>query len=345
MSKIFYRKQFSNYLGENRAINDTIVQFIPNPSPTPVPITPTPTPTNTTTPTPTPSITPSITPTITPTKTTTPTPTLTPTPTSSPTPAPVFDPDAAAYLSAVVSAGGAVTSPMSAATNNMFLALKSNGLYTKLASFYPILGGVQSSHAIEGKNPVGSQNLTFNGSWVHNDKGMRPSACSTSNYADTQYLPTSLNPNSNHMFAYFNGTGAQFGTACGPSTYDGSGPGPYFILGHPAFEFFSSDGVVSAGGFITAYGAVIGTRQSAILTKIFRSTDGSAWGQSGSLSTVPPSTYPSNSITIGKVNPSGFPSSDRYAFFSFGDGLSDAETQTYYDIVLAYESALNRNTY
>ena len=100
MSKIFLRKQFSNYLGENRAINDTVVQFIPDgpiPSPTPTPsITPTltstptttPTPTLTTTPTitPTNTNTPSVTPTITPTKTTTPTPTLTQTPTSSPVP-------------------------------------------------------------------------------------------------------------------------------------------------------------------------------------------------------------------------------------------------------------------
>jgi hypothetical protein len=106
MSKVFLRKQFSNYLGENRAINDIVVDFIPNPSSTPLPITPTPTPTpsitptNTNTPTPsitptntqtptntsTPTNTPSITPSITPTKTNTPTPTLTPTNTPSSTP-------------------------------------------------------------------------------------------------------------------------------------------------------------------------------------------------------------------------------------------------------------------
>lgn len=86
MSKIFLRKQFSYYLGENRAINDTIVQFGPDPSPTPVPITPTPTPTITSTPSPTPSIT--TTPSITPTNTSSVTPTITPTKTSTPTPTP-----------------------------------------------------------------------------------------------------------------------------------------------------------------------------------------------------------------------------------------------------------------
>jgi hypothetical protein len=98
MSKVFYRKQFSNYLGEQRAIDDIIAQFIPDggitPTPTPVPVTPTPTPsitpTRTLTPTPTPSVTSTLTPT--PTKTGTPTPTPTPTTTTTPTTTPTNTP-------------------------------------------------------------------------------------------------------------------------------------------------------------------------------------------------------------------------------------------------------------
>ena len=95
MSRVFIRKQFSNYLGENRALDDIVTFFIPDgpapsPTPTPVPITPTPTPTPSTTVTPTPSITPTLTstPTVTPTvtPTTTSTPTVTPTTTTTPTP-------------------------------------------------------------------------------------------------------------------------------------------------------------------------------------------------------------------------------------------------------------------
>jgi hypothetical protein len=81
MSRVFLRKQFSNYLGENRAIDDIIVRFIadgPSPSPTP-------TPTPSITPSITPSVTPSITPTNTPTRTLTPTPSITPTLTNTPT--------------------------------------------------------------------------------------------------------------------------------------------------------------------------------------------------------------------------------------------------------------------
>jgi len=91
MSRIFYRKKFSDYLGEQRAIDD-IVQFfipdgpVPTPTPTAVPVSPTPTPSVTSTLTPTPSITPTNTgtPTVTPTPTNTGTPTNTPTNTGTP---------------------------------------------------------------------------------------------------------------------------------------------------------------------------------------------------------------------------------------------------------------------
>ena len=86
MSKVFYRKKFSDYLGEQRAILDIYAENIPDPSPTPTPSPQPVSPTRTPTPTPTPSITPTITPTASVTPTITPTNTVTPTQTKSPTP-------------------------------------------------------------------------------------------------------------------------------------------------------------------------------------------------------------------------------------------------------------------
>lgn len=107
MSRIFYRKKFSDYLGEQRAIDDIYTFFTqdPLPSPTPTPsstpvLSPTPTPTVSVTLTPTPSVTATHTPTptqtktpaitVSPTRTLTPTPTLTPTNTQTPTPTNVY---------------------------------------------------------------------------------------------------------------------------------------------------------------------------------------------------------------------------------------------------------------
>lgn len=78
MGRVFLRKEFSGYLGENRSILDINASFIPNtPTPTPSPTkTNTPTPSVTRTNTPTPSVTQTQTPTV--------TPTMTPTPSSTP---------------------------------------------------------------------------------------------------------------------------------------------------------------------------------------------------------------------------------------------------------------------
>jgi hypothetical protein len=133
MPQVFYRKKFSDYLGEQRAIDDIVVSYTslipptptgtPNVTPTPtgtpiISVTTTPTPTNTSTPTNTltPSPTPTTTltstptqtstPTVTPTNTNTPTltrtPTVTPTNTKTPTPTPSSAP--------VYSTAGVVTS-------------------------------------------------------------------------------------------------------------------------------------------------------------------------------------------------------------------------------------------
>jgi hypothetical protein len=65
MGKIFTRKQFSDYLGEQRAILDVNTSFFldPSPTPSPTPAAPSPTPTRKQTPTPTPTGTLGITPT------------------------------------------------------------------------------------------------------------------------------------------------------------------------------------------------------------------------------------------------------------------------------------------
>jgi hypothetical protein len=201
MSKVFYRKRFSDYLGEQRAIDDIVQFYQPDggitPTPTPVPVTPTPTPsitpTNTLTPTPsitptntntpttttTPTVTPtntntpSVTPTITPTNTGSPTPTLTSTPTPTASPGPLIDPDALAYMNKVISVGGTLTPTMSAATITLVDNLKSAGIWNTLDIFLPVLGGTANSHKI---NLVEPNNINFDwtyyGTVVHDVSGM-----------------------------------------------------------------------------------------------------------------------------------------------------------------------------
>ena len=158
--------------------------------------TPTQTPTNTETSTPTVTPTNTETPTNTPTQTTTQTPTLTQTPTPS---AAGFDADAAAYLEAVVQAGGTgITSTVSAATNTMFVDLKNAGVYTKLDALYPFLGGVAASAKWNAKDPQDTNaafRLTFVGGITFSqEKGIQGNG--TNSQVETYWVESAQTPTS-----------------------------------------------------------------------------------------------------------------------------------------------------
>ena len=116
MGKVFLNKQFSSYLGENRAILDTVERYVTDIQPTP-----------------TPSATPS--PTATPTPSATPSPTATPTP--SPTPLPVFDADYQAVLNRGSQLGFTLpTTSEKLKQNQLVIDLKNASLWSKLGSLY-----------------------------------------------------------------------------------------------------------------------------------------------------------------------------------------------------------------
>jgi hypothetical protein len=341
MSKIFLRKQFSNYLGENRAINDTIVQFIPDgPPPSPTPSN-TPTPTPSITPSITPTTTPTTTPTITPTKTTTPTPTLTP----SSTPPTPFDADAAAYLSAVVSAGGAVSSPMSAATNNMFLALKSNGFYNRLIDFYPFLGGTSASHAINGKTP-NSRQITFNGTWTHNVSGATGNG--TNAYGITASQTINDFVEGDKSFITYNTNPSTAGAGGWEGVWDQAAPGNNVFGISISPTNFGLGLNVLLGGLGTNTG-----NDGLYIGSVKTGTTNSFLYKNGSSSPVYSRT--SNDLmitplyyTLNVLNVMGVPNyfnTYRYVWWGSSNYITAAEIPTLSSIINAYETALGRNTY
>lgn len=198
------------------------------------PVTPSPTPTNTQTPSVTPTNTNTPTPSVTATQTGTPTqtPTNTPTPSITPSasPAPSGTTEANTYLSAVVAAGGTVTSPMSAATVTLFTSLVSNGLYDKLSTFYPMIGGTQDSCKFNGKNPLNTDvafRLTYAGGVSSNTNGLVFNG--TNAVVDTYWVPnTNLTDTNGHISAYIK-------TRTGNGIWAGSNPTPpttRFYLGY-----------------------------------------------------------------------------------------------------------------
>lgn len=91
--------------------------------------------------------------------------------------APVTDPDALAYVNAVLAAGGTLSDAQQIAIDNLYLDLKSNSLYTELVYMYPFMGATAAAHAVEGLNPTDADyTLTWAGDLTndlsHTDAGV-----------------------------------------------------------------------------------------------------------------------------------------------------------------------------
>jgi hypothetical protein len=294
---------------------------------------------------------PTPTPTVTPTNTNTPTPTLTTTPTNTPTltqtptpsPGPAFDPDAAAYLAAVIVAGGTVNSTISGATNNMFLALKSNSLYSKMKAFYPVLGGIASSNKING-NLNTSFDLTFNGAFTHSYSGFN--ATTSSSYAATNYLPLTQHPSGNMTMGCFVNTNPDVNDKYIMAVYE---------TGAKAIGWGYA--LTNAEGYFTQYGSSLlilngGTPNQ----KGFMHIGGDATTRyfSQNLTGVDTnvslarngSGLPNLEIYLSNLNFIGAPYSTqtgRVAFAYMSDYLTTAETTTLSSIINAFQTSLGRN--
>lgn len=104
-----------------------------------------------------------------------------------------FDADAQAFFNRVTTAGGTLTITEQNAVNTLVLALKANGIWTKMNAIYPMVGGA-------GANPAAAcaQNLksasftgTFSSGWTFANTGVTPNGTSA-------FMNTFLNP-TNHL--------------------------------------------------------------------------------------------------------------------------------------------------
>ncbi len=283
-----------------------------------------------------------VTPTPTPTSSITPTATITPTLTPTPTPsssAPSIDPDAAAYLADVIASGGTVDATMSAATDTLFTSLKNDGIYNKLFSFYPVIGGVSASHAINAKLNK-SYDLTFNGGWTHNVSGMTSNG--TNAYADTNVTPQDLGSagtglDNNHLLSSQSSISSVGG-------YEGAGPSPYMALRYGNIQWLNAQDDVSVGAtYGTGVPAIqIGVRTSNTQLNAQWMVTGGTIGkktENGPAAT----SITTNSIELGRISNTSFYDGGKLTnMWSVGDGLSDSEISDYFDAINTFNNSLSR---
>lgn len=231
------------------------------------------------------------------------------------------------------------------AVNTLVTDLKGANLWTKMKAVYPMVGGTATSHSYNLKNPSQFQ-ITWNGGITHSSTGALPNG--TNGFGDTNLNALSnLTYNSTHLAYYSrtaNGTGSgktELGTQNGASSIINLGVYTYSAQVHACAYNNSSSALLVNNSTNNSSGFYVANRASSTSLKSYRNAV-----SFGTNSNTSAGTIPNNNIYLaanGNTS-SKYEYSDREcAFASIGDGLTDSEVTTLYNIVQTYETTLSRN--
>ena len=257
-----------------------------------------------------------------------------------------YDSDAAAFLSAA----SITNETQSAAVSTMVVALKSAGVWSKLHAIYPFVGGSESSHKWNLKDPRdlnAAYRLSFAGSWTHASTGVTPS----STYADTFFNPATAytagtyscgiyirnNPSSSNNYRIDMGCADQVGGQENGRFYAHLNSGD----GNSYFDFNSRATVSnSTYGSAAAFHAI--SRDSSTSLKVYN--NGSQKAENTNSQAWP---IPSRTVWIGANNNSEGGQenySNREVALAFlGSAMTGSEMSAFYTAVQAFQTALSRN--
>lgn len=256
-----------------------------------------------------------------------------------------YDPDAQLFFDAQTAAGVTLTITEKDAVNQWVVDSKAANIWTKFKAVYPFVGSTATSQKFNLKNPADTNaafRLSFVGGGTHSSNGWQPN--SINSYANT-FLNSGvdLTNTSNHI-SYYSRT-ATVGVVCEMGTYDGLTSS--FFQVRAAGNYISGN-VSNAINFTTtgsALGFWLGTKRSNTDREIYRN------GVSEATNTTSDSlALPNILIYLGARNsvnyiPPGAQlfSNKECAFSTIGDGLTDLESQLFYQITEKYQVALSRN--
>jgi hypothetical protein len=253
-----------------------------------------------------------------------------------------LDADALAFINAA----GITDTTERSAINSLVSSLKSFGLWTKMQSIYPFVGGTASSHKFNLKNPQDTNaafRLLFVGGWTHSsgsNGGAQPNG--TNGYA-ISYFNSSLQQsvNSNGMGVYitqYTVAGADpvqignFSSITQASTISAT---PILLSSRLNGNTISSAIVGGAGSFDTQ-------RTSATVTTIYKNGSAVATGNSGG--TLP---VDINGFFLGNLSLNNSPyvsgyNNSQFRFAYFSQGLNSTEISNLRTAVQNFQTSLSR---
>jgi hypothetical protein len=263
------------------------------------------------------------------------------------------DPDAVAYLAAVIFAGGAVSIPTRDAANQLFIDLKANGLYSKMDVMYPMLGSTANSVKIDAITPNAGYPIEWYGGMSFSDKGAIGNG--SDGYGNTYFNTYVSSDPLNYGWGVYMYDDGNFGNEVYNS---GAFDGTYIStmrgdtsnqVGCYAYQVGDARGALSIPTTNDYTGNYVFTFNSSQLKSLYRNYDvGSGTTASLTMGGTPRlSNQPTYTHTL---NINGSPYSGQYwngtmSFLWFGKSMSSSEVSTLSSIINTFQTSLGRNTY
>jgi hypothetical protein len=256
-----------------------------------------------------------------------------------------YDGDAQAFITAAA----LTDTGQKTAVNDLVLDLKAAGIWTKMKAIYPMVGGTTTTHKWNLKDPRdvdAAFRLGFNMGWTHSSTGALPDG--VTGYANTYCSTSNMGLNSAHL-SFYSRTNSVTATARVDIGVLKSSPNSYSDISTGSanlsyFRFNNSDPYDSIAS-TNSLGFFIGSRTAAGTIKTYKNGNILISGVAGSNTTT---TYPFfigavNNVGTGSLNSPAYYSNKQCAFASIGDGLTDLESNVFYQIVEKFQYALGRN--
>jgi hypothetical protein len=255
-----------------------------------------------------------------------------------------YDPDAQAFFTA----SGLTGATNLTAINNLVVALKGFGIWTKMKAIYPMIGGTAALHKWNLKDPRdldAAFRVVFLGGWTHSATGALPNG--TNGYADTKCnMSTNYSVNTSVHISYYSRTDGSF-TSQDMAVYNGT----TFTALTIRRSAFSNQSLFAANETVNySFSAADPNGAAFYISNRTALNVNNGWRNSIKVATGTNTagTRPSLNMFLANININGTPDPGLYgkrevAFASIGDGLTDAEAANFYTAVNAYQVALSRN--
>jgi hypothetical protein len=249
----------------------------------------------------------------------------------------VLDANAAAFLAAA-----GITDPtITSAINTLVIDMKDEGLWTKMIAIYPFVGGTATTHKFNLKDPRdldAAYRLAFSGGITHSSTGIVGNG--TNGYYDTFInASTNLSQNNTSVSVYTRNNAAEEAVDIGYLRLSplvglqlNSRDTSNLILTRINSATVQSVSNTDSRGFFSISRT---SSSSAVISKNTTQTSGAT------TSAAAPS-YKIFGLCFNLNNSPGFYTTREQAYASLGQGLSDSELDTYYDIVQAFQTTLGR---